>query len=188
MGGNVTGTSGPVTLTVAAIGRAPKGGAFLRSGARVGDAVYVTGELGGSILGRHLRPVPRFEEARLIRRAGGVGAMVDVSDGLGLDLFRVCRASKVGAAIDAERVPVSAAAARLARKTKRPPLEHALGDGEDYELLFTMDAAGSRRLERTWKLRTPLARIGEVVRKRAGLVIREAGGARPLKPRGYVHL
>lgn len=188
VGGNVAETSGPVTLTVAVVGRAPKGGAFLRSGARVGDRIYVTGELGGSILGRHLRPVPRLPEARLLRRVGGIGAVIDISDGLGLDLFRVVRASKVGALIEAECVPVSRAAARLAKKTKRRPLDHALGDGEDYELLFTIDPRGAKRLESTWRLPTRLTRIGEVIPKRRGLLIREDGRARPLAARGYVHL
>ena len=188
VGGNVAETSGPVTLTVAVVGRAPKGGAFLRSGARVGDRIYVTGELGGSILGRHLKPVPRLPEARLLRRVGGVGSVIDISDGLGLDLFRVVRASKVGALIEADRVPVSPAAVRLAKRTKRRPLEHALGDGEDYELLFTIDPRGAKRLESTWKLRTRLTRIGEVIPKRQGLLIREGGRARPLAARGYVHL
>ena len=75
--------------------------------------------------------------------------MIDISDGLGLDLFRVCQASKVGAVIDADLVPVSPAATRLARRTGKTPLEHALGDGEDYELLFTVDARPAKRLRTT---------------------------------------
>jgi thiamine-monophosphate kinase len=188
VGGNVTETSGPVILTVAAIGRAPKGGAFLRSGARVGDAIYVTGELGGSILGRHLRPVPRFKEARLLRRAGGVGGVIDISDGLALDLFRVARASEVGAVIDAGRVPVSRAAKLLAKRTGRTPLDHALGDGEDYELLFTLDGPAARRLEAVWNLGTRLTRIGEVLPRKRGLLIREGDRVGPLEARGYTHL
>ena len=188
VGGNVTGTGGPVTLTVACIGRAPKGKAFLRSGARAKDVLFVTGELGGSILGRHLRPVPRFEEARLARRLGGVRAMMDITDGLALDLSRLAAASGVGAEINSDAVPVSKAAEKLARKTGQGALDHALGDGEDYELLIAVDPRRAGPFERGWKLRTPLSRIGVCLPRGRGLLLQSGGRAARLKPEGFRHL
>jgi len=188
VGGNVTGTSGPVTVTVACIGRVPRGRAFLRKGARPGDALFVTGQLGGSALGRHLRPCPRLAEAKRLRELGGVRAMMDVSDGLALDLSRLARASGVGAVLDLDAVPVSAAARRLARSTGRSPQEHALGDGEDYELLFALDRASAAKIERLWRLPTRVTRIGEIVPRAKGLAVREGGRTRRLRPAGYVHL
>lgn len=188
VGGNITETKGPVALTVAAIGRTPKGAAFLRSSARVGDAIFVTGELGGTILGRHLRPEPRFAEARRLRQLGGVHAMMDISDGLALDLWRLIRASGVGALIEAERIPISKDARRLSRLTSKSPLEHALSDGEDYELLFTAPADASDRIERLWDLPTRLSRIGEILRPSEGFLLREGGKTRKLEPAGYRHL
>jgi len=188
VGGNISETAGPIAVTVAAIGCAPEGSCFLRSAARVGDAVFVTGELGGSILGRHLHPVPRFAESRRLRELGGVHAMMDVSDGLALDLWRLARASRVGAAIDAARVPVSPDARRLARLTGKSALEHALSDGEDYELLFTASSAAAERIERLWDLPTRLSRLGEIVPRSKGLLIREGARLRRLEPAGYRHL
>lgn len=188
VGGNIAQTSGPVTVTVAAIGRVARGKAFLRSGARKGDAVFVTGEIGGSLLGRHLRPVARFSEAARARRLGGVTAMIDISDGLALDLSRLAKASGVGAVVDAERVPVSAAARRLARRTRLSALGHALSDGEDYELLFTVKARAADRFERLWRLPTRLSRIGLVLPAREGLLIRKEGRPRRLGAKGYRHL
>jgi thiamine-monophosphate kinase len=193
VGGNVTETSGPLSVTVAAVGRVARGGAFLRKGARPGDVLFVTGELGGSGLRRHLRPAPRLEEARRLRRLGGVRAMIDVSDGLALDLWRLARASAKAAAIDAESVPVSKDAVRLARRSGRTPLEHALSDGEDYELLFAADRRAAAKIERLWRLPTRLSRIGEVLPVRRGrgggaLLLREGGETRRLAPSGFAHL
>ena len=188
VGGNVTQTSGPVTVTVAAIGRTPAGKAFLRSGARELDAIFVTGEVGGALMGRHLRPVARFAEASRARSLGGVTAMIDVSDGLALDLKRLAEASGVGALVEAERVPVSTAARRLERRTGRGALAHALSDGEDYELLFTVRARAAERFERLWRLPTRLSRIGLVVCARDGLTMRKEGRLEELDVTGYRHL
>jgi thiamine-monophosphate kinase len=120
--------------------------------------------------------------------------MLDLSDGLALDLARMARASGAGALVEAERVPVSAAARRLARRTGKRALEHALSDGEDYELLFAVDPAtagdpaAADCIERRWGLPTRLSRIGRMTRAREGLVMIEDGRARRLEPSGYRHL
>jgi thiamine-monophosphate kinase len=188
VGGNVAETSGPQSVSVAAIGRAPKGAAFLRSGARPGDVLFVTGALGGSILGRHLRPEPRLAEAALLRRLGGVSAMMDVSDGLALDLTRLTKASSVGAVVDADCVPVSRAARALALRTGRRALEHALTDGEDYELLFTVGPRAADRLLEKWRGTVPITRIGSIEEKKAGVRLKQNGRLVPLGRGGFKHL
>lgn len=124
-----------VVVDVMCCGRVPRGKALLRSGAKVGDRVYVTGELGGSALGfatkkgaawkRHLRPEPRIQAGLELRRYG-VSACMDLSDGLSLDLRRMCLESGVGAALTST-LPIA----------KGATLDHALHGGEDYELVFT---------------------------------------------------
>lgn len=116
-------------LHVFGVGRVPKGKALLRSGARPGDIIYVTGPLGGSFeSGKHLAFMPRLKEAKWLRQSGFVRSMMDISDGLATDLRHILKASKVGAALNGSAIP----------KTKT--LEQALFDGEDFELLFTVPA------------------------------------------------
>ena len=164
---------------IVVIGSVPKGAALLRSGARVGDGVYISGRLGGSALGlrtrrgrawrRHLRPEARLELGEFLRRRLHATAAMDLSDGLSLDLRRLCLASKVSAEIDAPPVYPGAS------------LEDALHGGEDYELLFTA-APGSRVPAKFGKL--PLTRIGVIRRGQPGRVLL---GGRALAPLGYDH-
>ena len=154
-----------------------------RSHAAIGDGLYVTGKLGGSILGKHLTFAPRIQEARELAAALGsrVRAMMDISDGLSLDLSRLCEASEVGALLDAGLLGavVSADAHRLAETDGRTPLDHALSDGEDFELLFAVRGPVGSFPIRVWP-------IGEVTE--SGLSIRGADGKiRELAPRGYQH-
>ena len=161
-------------------GSAPRGTALRRDGARPGDAIYVSGRLGGSALGLetgrgkamrcHLRPEPRLALGRFLRRKAGATACMDLSDGLSIDLWRLCVESKVAAEI--EPPPVYPGAT----------LKQALDGGEDYELLFTVPA-GKKMPEQFEGL--PLARIGQVVPGRPGEV--KLGGKK-LEPRGYDHL
>lgn len=148
VGGDLTAIgSGPTMLSVTVFGEAPRGKRPIRrSGARPGDLIGVTGRLGGSILGRHLRVRPRIREALALQEALTLHAMIDVSDGFAADLSHVLDESGVGARIDAARIPVHPDAKRLARRTGRPPLAHALGDGEDHELLFAFSAPDEARL------------------------------------------
>ena len=131
-----------LAITVSAMGMLEAGErAVLRSGAKAGDTLFVSGRLGGSILGRHLEFVPRIELARAILRAAGEGlhAMMDLSDGIAQDLPRMCVASGVGAVVHTARLPVHRDAERLSEKDGVPAGLHALADGEDYELLFAID-------------------------------------------------
>jgi thiamine-monophosphate kinase len=140
-------------------GSVPRGKAVLRSGARVGDALYVSGRLGGSW---ERRFEPRLDLGRSLR--GRATSCIDISDGLSLDLFRLCKASEVAAEVD--RIPVARGAS----------LERALHGGEDYELLFTMPEGRAAPAGTT--------RVGVIVQGRAGAV-RFQG--QPLEPRGHDH-
>lgn len=137
VGGDLCASPGPRSLAVTALGELP-GTARPpgRGRARAGQAVLVTGPLGGSLLGRHLGFRPRLEEGRWLHGQGAT-AMMDVSDGLAWDLHRLARAA--GVRIVLECVPVHAAARRAARASGRTALDHALHDGEDHELIATVD-------------------------------------------------
>ncbi|MDO8630802.1 MAG: thiamine-phosphate kinase [Phycisphaerales bacterium] len=157
-----------------------------RSGARVGDHIYVTGVLGGSLLGRHMNFTPRIAEAKLLAERLGVDlhAMIDVSDGLLLDLWRVCRESGVGAVLDEREVlsVVSEDAKRMATSDNRTALDHALRDGEDYELLVTIAAEIATAPGALGSLR-PLGRVVE-----NGLALaRIDGSVEEMAPQGFVH-
>jgi len=128
VGGDTNATEGPLVVCVTLTGTVPRGGAVLRSGARPGDAICVTGALGGSLAGRHLRPVPRVAEAAALVAGGAVHAMIDVSDGLSSDLGHIARESGVAAEVWADRVPVHPDAVAASHAGGRTPLEHALHD------------------------------------------------------------
>jgi thiamine-monophosphate kinase len=182
-GGDTIAHDGPLGLAVTVVGWVERGRAVTRSGARPGDLVAVTGALGGSLLrGRHLTFAPRLAEGRALARAGPPSAMMDVSDGLLLDLDRLCRRSGVGARVFAERVPVHPDAAGAADD----PVERALSDGEDFELLFTAAPAALARIRAGWALPTPLNVCGEIVPGR-GILLSRAGVETPVVPRGYEH-
>jgi len=158
----------------------------LRRGARVGDAVLVTGELGGSLLGRHLEFTPRLPEGEWLGGRGCVHAMVDVSDGLATDLGHIIRESGCGAVVAAEQVPVSPAARRLAKRTGRSALEHALVDGEDYELCLTVAQEDVADLVDGWPFATPVTVVGRIVER--GYWLERADGRRErLELAGYEH-
>lgn len=158
-----------------------------RRGARHGDHIYVTGRLGGSLLGGQFRFVPRLAEGAWLAGRREVVAMMDVSDGIANDLDALTTPGLVPVLRESQ-VPVSAAARRMARLTGRSPLAHALGDGEDYELLVVVRARADRTaLERAWRQRfprLPFAPVGTFVR--AGRV--PPGRIDLARYRGYEHL
>jgi thiamine-monophosphate kinase len=129
---------------------------------------------------------PRLAEARALVEGGAVHAMIDVSDGLSSDLGHVLDASGVGAVIDADAVPVHEDAVRLAARDGRSPLEHALHDGEDFELCFAAPAERAADLVRTGLAGTPVARIGRVTAERDYLIATRAGLV-PMRRGGHDH-
>ena len=183
-GGDLSATKGPAVLGVTVLGEVPRGTHPIpRSGARPGDLLAVTGCLGGSSLGRHLTPHPRIREALALQRRLTLHAMIDLSDGLAADLTRLLDESRAGATLVASWVPLHPDARRLGRRSGRSPLAHALGDGEDYELLFAFPRTQARRLE---ALGFPVHVIGQVTPK-ARRMLDLTGHLLPLPRKGYEH-
>jgi thiamine-monophosphate kinase len=142
-GGDTNSWNEPTVIAVTVAGRMDSGRAPVRrDGARAGDAVYLTGPVGGSILARHMTFCPRLDVARRMVSELPVRAMVDVSDGVVLDLWRVCQASGCGAVLDEQLVEraIHEDAHRLSQTTGQPSIDHALYDGEDYELIVALGA------------------------------------------------
>ncbi|MDO8536108.1 MAG: thiamine-phosphate kinase [Candidatus Omnitrophota bacterium] len=170
-----------IVIDISLIGQVEKKKLVLRSGAKTGDLIFVTGTLGGSIKGKHLNFMPRVREAREILRNYKINSMIDLSDGLVLDLSRMLRASGVGAVICEKAIPISKDASGI---------NSAMYDGEDYELLFTIGAKEAKRFfrRRSNKMKTPVTLIGEIVSKREGYkVTRRNGKKDDLKIKGYLH-
>jgi thiamine-monophosphate kinase len=171
-------------VVVAVVGEVEKARITLRSGAKIGDSIFVTGALGGSLRGKHLAFTPRIDEARWLVANFPVHAMIDLSDGLSSDLQRLAERSArgVGFEIHAAEIPIARAA--------RESLAAALNDGEDFELLFTIDPGHVTALRRKWarKFRVELTEIGRVVRStRKVALIGHDGSKTLLTPAGYDH-
>jgi thiamine-monophosphate kinase len=184
VGGDTTHVTHEQFVVVALLGEVEKRRIALRSGAKVGDSVFVTGTLGGSLRGKHLTFTPRIPEARWLVTNFPVHAMIDVSDGLSSDLQRLVDVSKrgIGFEIHAAEIPISRAA--------RGSLAAALTDGEDFELLFTIDPRQVTALRQKWvrKFRTELTEIGRVVHSKHKVTLIERDGSkRLLAPAGYDH-
>lgn len=158
-GGDTNSWEGPLAIAVSVTGTPHPLGSVTRSGARVGDLVLVTGELGGSIQGRHLSFAPRIREAELLHHRYRLSAMLDLSDGLATDLRHILKASHVGARLDKTAIPVSAIA-----KQSDDPLSAALQDGEDFELCFTAspDAAATMLREQPLAPALLITKIGVI--------------------------
>jgi thiamine-monophosphate kinase len=192
-GGDTAQSDSGVLADIVVVGSAPKGRAVLRSGARPGDRVYVTGTLGGSVAAlsrlrrgerlraksfpEHFAPTPRIAVGRYLREHRIASSMIDLSDGLSTDLSHLCEESRVGSVIQADALPtISDSPENLA---------YALHGGEDYELLFT--APAGRRIPR--KIAgVPVTEIGEIVASRRAQMWLESEGLRvPLKAKGWEH-
>ena len=179
--GGDTVKSRKTVIDVSLIGEVEKRRLTLRSGAQEGDAIFVTGFLGGSLKGKHLDFMPRLEEARALVKSFKVNSMIDISDGLLLDLWRILRASKKGALIYEDLIPISKEAASFKR---------AVTDGEDFELLFTMSAREAGRFMKSYlsKLEIPVSLIGEVTSKQCGYrLIGNDWKEKKLEKKGYLH-
>ena len=184
-GGDLSTYDGPLAISVTLLGHVPRGGAWLRRGAQQGDAIVVTGAFGGSLRGRHLRPAPRLEVARRLRESADVHAAIDVSDGLSLDLDRLCAASRLGAELDLDQLPIHDDAIAMSEHSGRTPFQHAWSDGEDFELILTMCPEDAERVT-SEDFGVPLTRIGTIV-GRTGLWKRTASKVHRLAPQGYEH-
>jgi thiamine-monophosphate kinase len=191
VGGETTVNPGGIFISIALLGTVPRGKQILRNGARVGDAIFVTGELGGSLAGKHLDFEPRVAEGRWLAEHFSIHAMADLSDGLAGDLRHILTASGVGADLLKTAIPISRAAKLKARQSSsaKPALVAALTDGEDFELLFTVASKDAVKLLDAWKKQFPklkLTCIGKIVAAE-GITLRDRNGAQKLDTRGYSH-
>jgi thiamine-monophosphate kinase len=190
-GGETTTNPGQILISVALIGLVPKDRMLLRSGSKPGDALFVTGELGGSLAAKHLEFEPRLAEGQWLAEHFPIHAMIDISDGLAGDLRHLMQASNLGAEIMARAIPLSRAAKLQGRaeSSAKPPLLAALTDGEDFELLFTLPANQAVALVDAWKKEFPSLKLSCIGKMTAepGLKIRDKDGVRALNLKGYTH-
>jgi thiamine-monophosphate kinase len=191
-GGDTNSWDGPLVISVTALGEVPPARRWLRNGAQFGDVILVTGEFGGSIRGRQFDFVPRVREALWLAENATIHAAIDVSDGLSLDLSRVCEASGCGAVVELERVPVSAAAFEVQRqgtgdRGQGTALDHALSDGEDFELILAVPNNIAADLVARQPLGVRLTQIGQFIEQPGLFSVGKDGQRKPLAPRGYEH-
>jgi thiamine-monophosphate kinase len=195
-GGDTAESPGGVLADIVVLGSVPKGKAILRSGARPGDRIYVTGELGASAatlnllsrrrklkpsdFARHFYPVPRIEVGRILRQKSLASAMIDISDGLSTDLSHICEESGVGAELESEAIPVAV----IGKAAREVDLRFVLHGGEDYELLFTAPR-GKRVPSRIAGV--PISLIGRITHGRRVFLTERDGAKRELPPRGWEH-
>ncbi len=191
VGGETTTCPERMFISVALLGSVAKNKCPLRSGAKKGDAIFVTGELGGSLASKHVDFEPRLAEARWLVEHFTIHSLMDVSDGLAGDLRHILNASHVGAELLSAAIPISRAAKLQARgeSSAKPPLLAALTDGEDFELLFTVASRSAVPVIDSWKKQFPgvkLSCIGKITAE-SGLRIRDERGLRELSAHGYTH-
>ena len=172
VGGETSSTSGPVAISVSAVGFVEKDRCVSRGGGKVGDDLFVTGRLGGAMKRKHLQFVPRIAESRWLTKNFSIHAMMDMSDGLGADLQRLAKASRVGFTVETKNLPL----------THGAKVDDAISEGEDYELLFAISPRERTRLQLEWRKKfrkLPLSRIGSLSEL-------STFNSQRL-PRGYVH-
>jgi len=172
VGGETSSTAGPVAISVSIAGFVERDRYVSRSGGKAGDDLFVTGRLGGAMKQKHLQFVPRIAESRWLTKNFSIHAMMDLSDGLGADLPRLARASRVGFTVETDNLPLTPGA----------KIDDAISEGEDYELLFAISPRDRNRLEREWRKKfqkLPLTRLGSL----SQLTTKN----NQLLPRGYVH-
>jgi thiamine-monophosphate kinase len=185
VGGDTTAWKGPTVIDVTILGEMPDGRQPIpRSGAKSGDAIYVTGKLGGSILGRHMTFEPRVQLAQELAGTGSVHAMIDISDGLAGDLGHICEESGCGAVLEKAllEATIHDDARRLSQQDNVAPLDHALHDGEDFELVVVGDARGLDPLTQTGQL----LRIGRITQA-GGMRVHDGQQEQPMLPAGWRH-
>jgi thiamine-monophosphate kinase len=186
-GGDTNTWDGPLAISVTAIGHTTVHGPLIRSGAQVGDLILVTGTLGGSILGKHLEFEPRVAESLLLNERFDLHAGMDISDGLAIDAARLAKASGVGIVLDLDAIPVSDAARYVCQLDGGDPINCALSDGEDFELLLAAPPESAREILSAQPLAIPIVRIGEVIAEDGLWQVSSDGHRQPLTPRGFEH-
>lgn len=188
-GGDTNSWDGPLALSVTAIGEVTSRGPLRRSGARPADRILVTGRLGGSILGHQFDFQPRVQEAIDLAERYELHAGIDISDGLSRDLAHLVEESRCGAVLDLASVPIANDAVRLSRQLAdgSTPLDHALSDGEDFELILAVPPEEAERMIVEQPLGVPLTAIGRFVAEPGLWQETEQGKRIPVPVRGFEH-
>lgn len=192
-GGDITVYDGPTAVSVTIVGEVPRGRRWLRNGAQEGDAIIVTGAFGGSIAGRHLEPQPRVAPALRLADQFDIHAAIDVSDGLSLDLDRLCAASGVGAEFDSEAIPVHQDAVSLSGEDGQSPFDHAWSDGEDFELIMAVAASDVDAVlaadvgVKLTRIGTFTGRTGLWTQRRDADGVKEGSQLVRMSPKGFIH-
>ena len=189
-GGDTNVWNGPLVVSVTVLGETNPTGAVRRSGAKPGDVILVTGPLGGSLAsGRHLRPIPRIDEASKIAARVPIQAMIDLSDGLASDLSHILAESgQLGAELDVDQIPIHPDALALPASQGWTPLAHALRDGEDFELCLTLSPAEWEQLQLQPISGVNLTKVGRIITG-SGIVLRwPDGSTEPLTAKGFDHM
>ncbi|MBE87359.1 MAG: thiamine-monophosphate kinase [Verrucomicrobiales bacterium] len=191
VGGEMVSTPERLVMSVTVVGEVDRDKCVLRSGAKPGDGIWVTGEMGGSIAGHHLDFLPRLGEGRWLAANFLPTAMIDLSDGLAGDLGHLLDEANVGAELLEAALPIRREARVFARESNaaKPPLIAALTDGEDYELCFTLSPGKAVKMLDEFRQAFPETRIsciGKVI-KESGLKIKQKDGIKEFAARGFVH-
>ena len=190
IGGDTNAWDGPLVVNVALLGETSPLGAVRRAGARPGDVILVTGPLGGSLFrGRHLRPEPRVREALALHGSTRLSAMIDISDGLSSDLGHILEESAdLGAILEASAIPIHPDALAQSAADGSPAIDHALHDGEDFELCVIVSPEAARTLLAAPPEPARLYLVGEITAE-PGLRLRLSDGrVAPLPAGGFDHL
>lgn len=207
-GGDTVQSPSAAVITITLVGHCRKGRVVYRSGAQVGDDIWVTGPLGNagaglflllgedpsdhggyeSLVEAHKRPKPRLDAGKALGEKRLATAMIDVSDGIAKDLCHICHESHIGALLQGSSIPMSEQIVRLAAQKDKDPMDWALNSGEDYELLFTASANNRKPVEALTRaiLGIPAVRIGTIING-GGVKIQTATGVSDLPSGGYSH-
>ena len=172
VGGETSSTPGPIAMSISAVGLVERDRWVSRRGGKAGDDLFVTGRLGGALKQKHLQFIPRIVESRWLTKNFSIHAMMDLSDGLGADLPRLARASKVGFKIQMENLPL----------TRGAKINDAISEGEDYELLFAISPRQNKRLQEEWKRKFPKLPLTQI-----GSLVPQSAISNPQLKGGYVH-
>ena len=190
-GGDTNTWDSGLVISVTLIGCTTERGVFRRSGGKPGDRIFVTGKLGGSILRHQFFFEPRIDEALYLNEHYNIHSAIDISDGLALDLHRLVTESRLGATIYESAIPISDDAVKLSQQSGRSTLEHALSDGEDFELLFSVSPQEAKKLLSLQPFRSSsgvtLYDIGELTAESGVRMMTASGTIAPLAPKGFEH-
>jgi thiamine-monophosphate kinase len=209
IGGNISQRTDTLSITITVLGEAPLGQSVYRSGAQVGDEIWVTGDLGGAkaglevllapegeinapthdVLARYRRPQPRLQEAQYLRHHANLHSLLDISDGLSSDLRHICEASGVGAQLYAWQIPIAPQTRQVATLQGTDALDYALHGGEDFELCLTAPPGQIVPLQATFQqhFACPLVQVGTIQAGSGVTITHPDGRQHPLAVQGYDH-